>query len=271
MSKHTLPILFTFDGQARSGKGTVVHAVKRSLQLRNINTMLIDAGQVFRVLVVSAIKHGVDVNSPDAIDLFLSDAQMLQETKMLVKQVYHMEHAERDTLLYTLQVGVNSAKIGARPKAQEFKDSLLRKWLHDAADEGYRVVLIDGRALEEVGTMLESEGLCDYRMGFYFVCDPQMGARRTLGYANKDYDRLSDEQKSRVDALTAQIIERNHSDTNRAVHPIVPPKDALSFVLPRLDYEPHYSSREMIIIDTSADITKEQMVQPIVKLFEKFT
>lgn len=269
MSIHTLPALFTFDGQARSGKGTVVHAVKRSLQLRSINTMLIDAGQVFRVLVVSVIKHGVDVDSPDAIDLFLSDEQMLQEAKILVKEVYHMKHAERDALLYTPQVGVNSAKVGARPLAQEFKDNLLRKWLKDAINEGCEVVLIDGRALEEVGSMLEEEGLCEYRMGFYFLCNPQTGARRTLGYSNKDCEQLSNEQKDEIDKMAMQIVERNRSDAERAVHPIVLPKNALSFALPDLDYEPRGSGREMIVIDTSADMTKDQMVRPVVKLFEK--
>ncbi len=267
----TLPLLFTFDGQARSGKGTIVHAVKRSLQLRNIKTMLIDAGQVFRVLVVSAQRHGVDVDSADAIDEFLADDQMLEETRIFVKQVYHMEHADRDALLYTQEVGVDSAKIGARPKAQEFKDNLLRKWLHDAATEGYRVVLIDGRALEEVGGMLESEGLCRFRAGFYFICEPSVGARRMLGFSDRSYDELSDAEKQEVDSLTGQIIQRNRSDSERAVHPIIPPSGAPIFVLPALDFEPRNTGRDMLIVDTSADMTKDQMVQPIVKVFAKCT
>ena len=269
MLPHNLPLLFTFDGQARSGKGTVVHEVRRFLQSRNVKTMLIDAGQVFRVLVVSAQQHGVNFDSPDAIDVFLADKRMLGETRVLVKQVYHMAHAERDALLYTQEVGVNSAKIGASPKAQEFKDSLLRKWLRDAADEGQEAVLIDGRALQEVGLMLESEGLCDYRVGFYFICDPQMGARRMLGYFDRLYDELSDFEKQEVDDLTQQIIERNRADSERTVHPIVPPNNSPTFTLPDLDFMPSGSGHEMLIVNTSADMTKQQMAKPFVDVFVK--
>lgn len=269
MTEHKLPQLFTFDGQARSGKGTAVHAIKRSLQSRNINTMLIDAGQVFRVLVVTAIKHGVDIDLPNAIDEFLSDERMLEETKLEVKRFYHMHHAERDALLYTQEVGANSAKIGARPGAQAFKDNLLRKWLHDADIEGYKVVLIDGRALQEVGTMLEAEGLCDYRIGFYFVCDSQMGARRMLGYVDRPYETLTDDKKQEVDELAEQIVERNRLDSERRVHPIVPPVDAPEFTLPYLDFTPRGRGREMLIVDTSADMTKQEMTSPIVAVFDK--
>jgi len=266
-----LPQLFTFDGQARSGKGTIVHAVKRFLQSRDINTMLIDSGQVFRVLVVSAMQHGVDMDSPDNIDRFLQDPQMLDETTALIKNVYHMEHAERDALLYTAQVGHNSAKFGARPLAQEFKDNLLRKWLQDARDEEFRVVLLDGRALEEVGGMLESEGLCNYRIGFYFICNPRVGALRTLGYSGRTYEELNEEEQEEVDNLTAQIVARNDADAERTVHPVVPPAGAPSFELPQLDYDPKNDGREMIIVDTSASMTKEQSAAAFISLFEKLT
>lgn len=265
----TLPHLYTFDGQARSGKGTIVHAVKRFLAAHEIKTMLIDSGQVFRVLVVSAVRHDVDVNSPEAIDTFLADQQMLEETAALVKSVYHMSHTERDALLYTNEISAKSAKFGARPLAQEFKDNLLRKWLHDAANEGYRVVLLDGRALQEVGGMLESEGLCDYRVGFYFTCDAQVGARRTLGYFDRHYDELNDDEKRQVDELVEQINERNRADSERAVHPIVEPAGAPRFALPDFEFVPANDDLHMVVVDTSADLTKEQMTEPVVDLFKR--
>ena len=264
----SLPVLITFDGQARSGKGTIVHAVKRSLQDLGIRTMLIDAGQVFRVLVVSASQHGVDIDNPDSIDAFLADEAMLVETTALIKQVYAMDHEERDALIYTHKVGANSAKFGARPGSQVFKDSLLKKWLDDAHSEGYEVVLLDGRALEETGTMLENAGLCDYAVGFYFVCDAQIGARRTLGYAARSYDELSDDEKQEVDNLVQQIIARNKADAERAVQPIVPPAGAQEFVLPTFDPQPNNDGRQMFIVDTSAEMTKDQMTESITEFFK---
>jgi cytidylate kinase len=265
-----LPILFTFDGQARSGKGTIVHAVKRSLQDLGIETMLIDAGQVLRVLAVSANQHGIDLEDTDALDRFLDNETMLQDTTELIKQVYHMEHAERDALLYTLEIGANSAKIAARSKSQDFKDGLLRKWLHDAREEGYKVVLLDGRALEEVGTMLEDAGLCEHRIGFYFICNPVTGARRTLGYADRPYDALTDSERTAVEQLVEQIIARNSSDATRKVHPVIPPEGAPLYLLPHFDFVPGASKkREMLIVDTSEEMTKEQMTESIVGLFER--
>lgn len=232
--------------------------------------MLIDAGQVFRVLVVSATQHGVDIDSPEEIDAFLLDEQMLVEAAALIKRVYMMTHEERDALLYSLEVGANSAKIAGRPKSQEFKDGLLKKWLHNAHEEGYRVVLLDGRTLEEVGQMLENDGLCDYKVGFYFTCDPLMGARRTLGFADRTYDELSDDEKQQVNELVDQIVARNKADTERKVQPITPPQNAQSFVLPNFGNPQGKTGREMFIVDTSAEMTKEEMVLPIVTFLGSF-
>jgi len=228
--------------------------------------MLIDAGQVFRVLVVSLAQHGIDSNSPEAVDAFLSDNQMLSDTALLVKKVYEMDHPERDALIYTLEVGANSAKVATRPKSQEFKDGLLKKWLSDAREEGYEIVLLDGRALTEVGQMLEDEGYCDFRYELYFTCDAQMGAMRTLGFAGKRYGSLTGDAKTRVDALVEQINARNASDAERAIQPVVPPQGAPRYTLPDFNHQPT-GGREMMIIDTSSEMTKEQMVGPIVAFF----
>ena len=270
--QNSLPKLVTFDGEARSGKGTIVQATKDYLRDEcGHHVMLIDAGQVFRVLVVAVMRAGVDIDDSLAIDEFLSDESNAQAAVQFVKDVYHMPKAERDALLYTNEVGANSAKIGARPLSQEFKDELLKKWLHDAREEGFDTVLLDGRALEEVGIMLENEGLCDFRLGLYFVCDPVVGARRTLGFAATPYDELTPTDKQSVNELVDQINERNRKDRERKVQPIVPPPDALNWKLP--DEMPTAlpdTTRPMIIIDTSKNMTKEQMSRPVAELTARF-
>jgi len=264
MSGNSLPKLITFDGEARSGKGTVVHATKDYLRDEcGYNVMLIDAGQVFRVLVVAATRSGVNVDDPAAIDAFLGDETEAEKCVQFIKNVYHMDKAERDALLYTNEVGANSAKIGARPDAQEFKDNILRKWYHDAHIEGYDVILHDGRALEEVGSMLESEQLCKFVLGLYFTCDPVVGARRTLGYAAKPYDALNNTERSEVDELVAQINTRNNSDRERTVHPVIPPKDAMHYALPDAPQTVSVEGRPMVIFDTSGEMTKEAMTKPV--------
>lgn len=262
-----IPKLITFDGEARSGKGTIVQTTKDVLRDElGFKTMLIDAGQVFRCLVVAAADAGVDLENPAAIDTFLSDDESAQACVEFVKQVYHMDKDERDSLLYTNEVGANSAKVGARPLSQSFKDDLLRKWLHDAANEGYEVVLLDGRALEEAGIALENEQLCDFVMGLYFVCDPIVGARRTLGFATTEYEDLSANERSQVDELVAQINARNEADRNRAVQPIVRPEGAPVFVLPDTNEFTSSIERYMATIDTSGRMTKDEMSRPVAQM-----
>ncbi|TAL14117.1 hypothetical protein EPN95_03880 [Patescibacteria group bacterium] len=265
-TNNPLPILITFDGEARSGKGTIVQAVKNYLRDRkNYSVMLIDAGQVFRVLVVAASRAGVDLDNPDAIDAFLSDDQNIQDCVQLVKDVYHMEKEERDSLLYTNEVGHNSAKIGARPLSQHFKDELLKRWLKDAHADGIQIVLLDGRALEEVGAVLENEDLCDFRLGLYFICDPIIGARRTLGFANQPYDNLTPTEKASVDELVTQIKTRNEADEKRQVQPLVRPAGVQISHLP--DIEPNtLAGRPIYLLDTSREMSKDEMSSSVITL-----
>lgn len=267
MTTTSLPKLITFDGEARSGKGTIVSGVKDYLRDEcGYKVMLIDAGQVFRVLVVAASRSGVNLDDADALDAFLSDQAEAEKCVKLVKDVYHMSKDERDSLLYTNEVGANSAKVGARPLSQAFKDDILRKWYHDAHTEGYDVILHDGRALEETGAMLESEGLCDFMMGLYFTCDGVIGARRTLGFATTTYDDLSDVDKEKVDELVEQIKERNRKDAERTVQPVMPPSGAPVFSLPQAPREIPSDRRPMFVFDTSAEMTKDEMIAPVAKL-----
>ena len=265
MKTHSpLPFLVTFDGEARSGKGTIVQATKDYLRDEcGYKVMLIDAGQVFRVLVVGATNAGVDMEDAESIDTFLGNDAEADKCVQLVKDVYHMNKEERDALLYTNEVGANSAKIGARPLSQAFKDELLKKWLRDARAEGYEVVLLDGSSLEAVGQMLEGEGLCRFVIGLYFVCNPVTGARRTLGHANTDYEDLEADSRAAVDELVAQIIARNEADRNREVQPIARPSGAPIFELPSVDVYKKTTNRFMATIDTSAKMTKKEMSLPV--------
>lgn len=260
-----VPILITFDGEARSGKGTIVQAAKDYLRDElGYKVMLIDTGQVFRVLVVAAMRAGVSVDDPEAIDAFLEDDTEAQKCVELIKHVYHMTKDERDALLYTNEVGANSAKIGARPLSQEFKDELLRKWLRDAHAEGFDIVLQDGRALEETGAMLVRHELCTFEVGLYFVCDANIGARRTLGFASKSYDELTEFEQIEVDTLMKQIEVRNRADRERTVQPVRPPEGAVRWILPdRLAYEVQATSPAFYVVDTSAEISKLDMTRPV--------
>lgn len=263
MGSHTIPKLITFDGEARSGKGTIVQATKDYLRDEcGMKPMLIDRGQTFRALVVAAGKTGVDLNDPSAIDRFLENEQNIEDCTQFVKDVYHMDKDERDALLYTNEVGENSAKIGARPASQSFVVTLTKKWMHDAGNEGFDVVLLDGRALESIARQMDEENLCNYVLGLYFICDSQVGARRTLGYAATPYGELTNQQKIEVDEFVVKVNERNHADMTRKVERLVRPDTAVTVVLPAHPTP----GAQMYEIDTSAEMTKSEMYGPILNL-----
>lgn len=268
----SLPKLVTFDGEARSGKGTVVGLVKDYLRDEcGRKVMLIDAGQVFRVLVIAITRAGVDINSPPAIDAYLNNGDNIASSVQLVKDVYRMPKNEREALLYTGEVSANSAKIGARPASQTFKDNLLRKWLKDARAEGCDTVLLDGRALEEVGSMLAAEGLCNYVLGLFFVCDPVVSAQRTLGHMPRPYAELTGDVQIEVDKLVEQIHARNKSDRERAVHPIVEPHNAPRYQITEIPVElPPRQPRPMAIIDRSIEVPLDTMALPIARLVARY-
>ncbi|PID31488.1 hypothetical protein CR983_00860 [Candidatus Saccharibacteria bacterium] len=266
-----LPRVVTFDGEARSGKGTIVQLTKDYLRDQlGLKAMLIDRGQTFRVLVVAAARANISVDNPAAIDAFLTNDQHLANCTQLVKDVYHMEKPERDALLYTNTVSENSAKIGARAASQDFVRRLTKKWLHDAGQEGYEVVLIDGRALEHIAREMHDEGLCDFRLGLYFICDSQMGARRTLGLATRPYEQLSVAERRVVDDFMVQITERNQRDFARSSEPLVRPDAATLWRLPDPAPELPAGACPQLIVDTSADMTKKAMSQPVAELVGRY-
>lgn len=265
MTNKTTPMLVTFDGEARSGKGTIVQKTKDYLRDEcGYKVMLIDRGQTFRVLVVAAERDGVVLDDPLAIDSYLADETTIARCVQFVKDVYYMPKEERDALLYTDQVGADSAKVGARPASQTFVKMLTKKWVSDAAKDDFTVVLVDGRALEGIGKEMHAEGLCNYRLGLFFVCDKTVGARRTLGYAATPYAMLSEEERQAVDRLVQQITERNRLDYEREVERLIRPAGTEVYILPAMPQPPvNGGTAPLFTIDTSADLTKEEMSLPV--------
>ena len=267
-----LPKLVTFDGHARSGKGTMVSMVKDYLRDECGHVvMFIDAGQVFRVLVVAATQARVNLDKPEEIDAFLEDQDTMIGCVQLVKDVYHMPKDEREALLYTPEIGVNSAKVGARPLSQVFKDQLLEKWLLDARSEGFDVVLLDGRALEEVGARLDAAGLCHYVLGLFFVCDPIVSAQRMLGRMPVSYDTLDSATKALVDESIEQIEARNTADQTRDVQPVVAPLDAPRYLASQIPLQlPSRSPCPMAIIDRSEELPRQTMALPLERMIARY-
>lgn len=259
MTQSNIPLLITFDGEARSGKGTIVHRTQSSLRDNGFTVLTIDRGQLFRGIAAMAHKQNVDCDSPAAVEQFLQQENVLDEVLDLLRTVPTLSDDERDALLYTARIGEDSAKIGACPLSQSLAIDLLRQRIVRAGREQIDVVLVDGRALEKLARDIDSDKLAHYLLGFYFICDAQVGARRTLKLYDRNYDDLKPEEKQQVDALVQQIKQRNRADRERSTEPLVRPSIAPTILPagPPLDQQLH-------LIDTSSNISKEAMSKPIV-------
>lgn len=147
-----LPALITFDGDARSGKGTIVSLVKDYLRdERGRRVMfLIDAGQIFRVLVVVCREAG-GTSIARIRSTHTSPRRRAKPKRLRASNKSTACQKPTAKRYYIRQRSASTVKIGARPEP-DFKDGLLRKWLRDARAEGFDTVLLDGRALGEVGS-----------------------------------------------------------------------------------------------------------------------
>ncbi len=117
---------------------------------------------------------------------------------------------------------------------------------------------------------MDTEGLCEYRLGLYFVCDGIVGARRTLGYAATPYDQLTDTQRDEVDVLVNQINVRNQRDFDRDVERLTRPVAPLLLIPDLAGAEAIDSTQPMAIIDTSAEVNKRDMALPVAKLVAQY-
>ena len=132
-------------------------------------------------------------------------------------------------------------------------------------------VLLDGRALNEVGAMLADEGLCRYVLGLFFICDPVVSAQRTLGHMPKPYDQLDTATKQAVDDLVQQINERNRADRERTVHPVVKPAGAPVYLVNELPESlPDAIPCPTVIVDRSIELPFDEMARPVIRLIEHY-
>ena len=219
--------LITFEGEARSGKGTSARAARKALERAGQRVTFIDNGQKYRVLARLAVDRGIDLFDQAAIGNFLRSPKVRAELLDLLEEVTRLDQPEVDALLYTSDISTGSAQFGAHALTHPIVLDLLFDQVRRAADSGAQVILLDGRTMAAKGRQMASQGIADFVLGFYFHCDAAVAARRTEGiFANID-EMDTDEKLRLLDGLM-RISERNRQDTLRSVDPMREPNGALT-------------------------------------------
>lgn len=211
------PTIITIDGPAGTGKSSV----SRELAGR-IGLDFLDTGAMYRAAAAIVIDHGVERGDIDAIVAKVASADLhfdwTADPPTILAWDTPIDHRIRDADVTAIVSPI--AGIG------KLRAHMVRK---------QRIIANQHPRLVSEGRDQGSVVFPDADVKFYLDADPRVRARRRADQIRAD-GGVADEE-----ALLADILERDRSDSTRADGPLVCPDDAL-------------------VIDTSR-LTREQVVQ----------
>jgi cytidylate kinase len=270
------PAIVTYGGEARSGKGSSVRAVRAHLEKFAVPYTAIDQGLKFRVLADMALDDRQPLEDEATMSLFLGDDETHAAFLEKMEEVAEMDRPEIEDIFYRQAISDASRRVGRVPVAHTVVIELLEKEVRKAAEEQKKVILIDGRTMEKYARRFEEAGIARNVLGFYFRCDAAIAARRSLGLF-VDHENMTDQQKLHLLSEIINISERNRSDTLRSVDPMREPARAFDIDLASF-YEPSEGSLSiygktqaalrlgMVKLNTSYTRSIEEMTQPVVDM-----
>jgi len=270
------PNLVTFEGDARSGKGTCVTEVANALREDGRSILEIDQGQKFRVLGYLALMSDVrlDVDLDAEIEAFLESESTQSAMLGQLDRLSAMPKEDVHELLYSSPISYAAKKIATRPQSHELAVGTMFDQVAEAKDLGIDTVLIDGRAVEAYGREMHADKLALYSLAYYFQCDSSRSAQRV----RKDFRTLknmSDKEKLALLDEIVNIAERNSDDAQRNVDPMVNANLAFNLALLRglpEDEDERKDALDQVIetgvvsVNTSHTTRIAQMTKPVVEV-----
>lgn len=213
------PLLITFQGQARSGKGTASRAVADYFESIGKKVLRVDQGVVFRTMARLLVD---EPESQRAVTLETEAFRRHLTSSLLA--VYNDPSELRE--LYTPEIQAASHEVGRLPASQFVAVSMLESSLVAARDD-YDVFVVDGRALHEIGVRLAEDGVVDYVLAFDFYCDARVSAEREFGRQYGHEPGPADQEL--LAELQRAVEARNVADASREAYPSLPLEDTYRF------------------------------------------
>lgn len=268
------PKLITIQGQARSGKGTLVRALVESLQ-KDYRVYSIDQGLKFRVFARMALNEALDYEDLSLLEKYVQDPAKQAEALERLRGAAELEKHVLDELYYAHTVGNVSGMFGKISATHDVVVKLLKDEVRAAVGE-YDMVLVDGRAMQKYGQELEDEGVVDHILAIDIVCEPLVAARRVLGVFDP-VEELESEQLVKLIYTTEDISRRNSSDARRKRDPSVFLHEAFEFNVLHIPEEKaafekmceKVSEIGVLSIDNSFTRSVAQFTEPSVQLIRR--
>ena len=268
------PKLITIQGSARGGKGTLARALQENLA-QDYRVHKIDQGLKFRILAITALGAGINKEDLDALAAFIALASTRKIVADRLIEASAWTKAQLEERYYSEAISNASGMVGKLENAHDVAVQLLLEEVRAVA-EHFDIILIDGRALQKYGELLEESGIVEYILAIDVHCDAFVSAQReTKIFAPEDgqTEHYTLEQTMKLLIATRDIARRNSSDARRERDPSLPIRGAYDFdVLHDLNETEQKVVYEIIAqngaiaIDNSNTKTPESMTDPVVYL-----
>ncbi|MHA0287275.1 (d)CMP kinase [Mycobacterium sp. C3-094] len=221
----TRSVVIAIDGPAGTGKSTVARGLATALKARYLDT-----GAMYRIVTLSALRQGVDLDDPAAITAAVRDTAMA---------VGH-DPAEDRSFLAGEDVSAEirgdavTKAVSAVSAVPEVRARLVT--LQRELADGDEPVVVEGR---DIGTVV----LPDADVKIFLTASAEERARR------RNDQNVASGLPDDYDAVLADVRRRDHLDSTRAVSPLRAADDAL-------------------VVDTS-DMTQDQVIGHLTALVEQ--
>ena len=201
-------MVITIDGPSGSGKGTVA-----ALLAARLGWQLLDSGALYRLLALSAGKHGIALDDEAALQ-----AQAAALDVVFTGQRIVLEGEDATDAIRNEQVGAGASKVAALPGVRA---ALLQRQRDFRVAPG---LIADGR---DMGTVV----FPDAPLKIYLTASAEERARRR-------YLQLKDKVEGvSLPSLLKEIQARDERDMQRAVAPLKPAIDAIQLDSTELSIE----------------------------------
>lgn len=195
------------DGVSSSGKSTMAKALAKE-----VGYVYIDSGAMYRAVSLFAIRNGWITENEmnvEALRNHISDIKISFQTNAEgIQETYlNGENVEKD--IRTLQVSNGASRVSTLGFVRK---ELVRRQQEMGRDKG---VVMDGR---DIGTVVFPEA----ELKIFITASPEIRAQRRF-----DEMKANGDNNTSFEDVLANVIERDHRDSNRAESPLIKADDAL--------------------------------------------
>ena len=196
--------IITFDGPSGVGKGTTSMRVAEELGYKYL-----DSGSLYRALALKLYETNNNFNEIlDNLDLMMQDISIDFKYEKGKKVQIFVNEEDFTNKIRTEKVAILASKIAVDKRARDKLEIYQRNFLIEPG------LVADGR---DMGTKVFSEA----KIKFYLTATVEKRAERRL-------NQLKDQGISaNLSNLVHKLLLRDKADTERAVSPLKPAKDAI--------------------------------------------